>query len=61
MGTAVIFLGVYLALAVLFYARLTATATDGRALQVPKPLRWHRARHLTAAFLRRVRSGTRKS
>ena len=54
MGTAV-GLGLYLALAVIFYARLTATATDGMSLPVQRPSHWHRARHTTKAFLRRVR------
>ncbi len=53
-------LGVYLALAALFYARLTATATDGMSLPVSKPLHWHRARRRVKEMVRRVRP-TRKN
>jgi hypothetical protein len=52
---ALTFLGLYLALAAIFYLRLTATATNGLTPKMEKPSRWHRARHLTKAFLRRVR------
>ncbi len=55
MGTAVIFLGVYMALAVVFYARLTATATDGLTPCIEKPSHWHRARRRAKDLVRRVR------
>lgn len=54
MGTAV-GLGLYLALAAIFYARLTATATDGMRLPVQKPSHWHRARRRVKELVRRVR------
>lgn len=54
MGTAV-GLGLYLALAVIFYARLTATATDGVSLRMHKPSHWHRARRQVKELVRRVR------
>ena len=57
MGTAVIVLGVYMALAVLFYARLTATATDGLTPTIQKPSRWHRAKRRAKDLVRRVRPG----
>ncbi len=50
----------YMAFAAIFYLRLTATATDGLTPVSPKPSRWHRAKRLTAAFLRRVRSAVPK-
>ncbi|MGI4790872.1 MAG: hypothetical protein ACRYFS_18730 [Janthinobacterium lividum] len=49
------FLGVYLALAAIFYIRLTATATNIAAPKIKQHFHWHRARHLTESFLRRVR------
>ncbi len=55
MGTAVIVLGIYMALAVLFYARLTATATDGLSPRVDKPPVWHRARRRAKEAVRRMR------
>lgn len=58
MGTAVIVLGVYMALAALFYARLTATATDGLTPAIHKPSRWHRAKRRTGELVRRMRFGT---
>ncbi len=51
----VTFLGLYMAVAALFYLRLTATATNGIVPKLAKPSRWHRARHLTKALGRRVR------
>ena len=54
MGTAV-GLGLYLALAAIFYLRLTATATDGMSLPVSKPSHWHRARRQVKEMVRRVR------
>lgn len=54
MGTAV-GLGLYLALAVIFYARLTATATDGMSLPAQMPSHWHRARRRVKELVRRVR------
>jgi hypothetical protein len=50
------FLGLYMALAAIFYLRLTATATDGTAPKITLPSNWHRARRLTKAFVRRVRT-----
>ena len=50
------FLGLYMALAALFYLRLTATAaTDMAAPKINKPSSWHRARRLPQTFLRRSR------
>ena len=60
MATAVIFLGVYVALAALFYTRLTATASDGLRLPAMKPSHWHRAKRRVTELMRRVRTGTRK-
>ena len=54
MGTAV-GAGLYLALAVIFYARLTATATDGLSLPAQRPSQWHRARRRVKELVRRVR------
>ena len=48
--------GLYLALAAIFYARLTATATDGISLPVHKPSHWHRAQRRVGELVRRVRS-----
>ena len=53
MGTAV-GVGLYLALAAIFYVRLTATATDGISLPLHKPSHWHRARR-AGELVRRVR------
>jgi len=55
MGTLLGVTGAYVAVAALFYLRLTATATSGLVPKMEKPSRWHRARHLTKSFLRRVR------
>ncbi len=59
MGTAV---GVclYLALAAIFYARLTATATDGMSLPNTRPAHWHRVRRRVKEFVRRVRPASHK-
>lgn len=54
MGTAV-GLGLYLALAAIFYLRLTATATDGMSLPVSNLSHWHRARRQAKEMVRRVR------
>ena len=51
------FLGLYMALAALFYLRLTATAATDAAVPINKPSSWHRARRLTKTFLRRSRLG----
>ncbi len=56
MGTLLGLMGAYMAFAALFYLRLTATATSGLVSKIEKPSHWHRARHLTKSFLRRVRS-----
>lgn len=58
MGTAVIILGVYMTLAVLFYMRLAATATDGLTPAIQKPSRWHRAKRRAKELVRRLRPGT---
>lgn len=58
MGTAVIVLGVYMALGALFYARLTATATDGLTPTIREPSRWHRAKRRAKELARRMRPGT---
>lgn len=55
MGTAV-GLGLYLALAAIFYLRLTATATDGISLPSVKPSHWHRVRRRAKELVRRVRA-----
>ena len=54
MGTAV-GVGLYLALAAIFYVRLTAAATDGISLPLHKPSHWHRARRRVKELVRRVR------
>jgi len=54
MGTAV-GVGLYLALAAIFYLRLTATATDGMSLPVQRMSHWHRARRQVKKLARRVR------
>ncbi len=59
MGTAV-GLGLYLALAAIFYVRLTATATDGLSLPVQRLSHWHRTRRRAKELVRRVRPATRK-
>ena len=58
MGTAVIVLSVYMALAALFYVRLTATATDELTPTIQKPSRWHRAKRRAKELIRRIRPGT---
>lgn len=55
MGTLLGWTGAYVAVAALFYLRLTATATSGLVPKMEKPSHWHRARHLTKSFLRRAR------
>ena len=45
----------YMAAAALFYMRLTATASGMAVPKQKKSSHWHRARHTTTAFLRRVR------
>ncbi len=55
MGTLLGWTGAYVAVAALFYLRLTATATSGYLPRTEKPSHWHRARRLTRSFLRRVR------
>ena len=45
----------YMAAAALFYLRLTATASGMAVPKQLKPSHWHRARHTTKVFLRRVR------
>ena len=51
----VVGVGLYLALAAIFYARLTATATDGMSLPLQRPSHWHRARRQVGELVRRVR------
>ena len=60
MGTAVGLLGVYTALAAIFYTRLTAAATDGMNLPNSRPSHWHRARRQAKELVRRVRPALRK-
>ena len=60
MGTTLGFLSAYVAAAAIFYLRLTATATNGVAVKTEKTPRWHRARHLTKDFVRRMRPSLRK-
>ena len=59
-GTILGWTGAYIVVAALFYLRLTATAASGYLPKTEKPSHWHRARHLTKSFLRRVRSATHK-
>lgn len=54
MGAAV-GVGLYLALAAIFYLRLTATATDGMSPPNIRPSHWHRARRRAKELVRRVR------
>ena len=49
-------IGIYLALAVLFYLALTATATDASIPSQPQRPRWQRARHVKERALRRLLS-----
>ena len=60
MGTLLGWTGIYVAVADMFYLRLTATATSGYLPKTEKQSHWHRARHLTKSFLRRVRPASHK-
>ena len=60
MGTTLGFLSAYVAAAAIFYLRLTATASNGMVPKVEKHSHWHRARHLTKDFMRRMRPSLRK-
>ena len=55
MGTFLGWTGVYVAAAALFYLRLTTNAASEFVPKMDKPSHWHRARHLTESFGRRVR------
>ena len=60
MGTLLGWTGAYVAVAALFYLRLTATATSRYLPKTEKPSHWHRARYMTKSFLRRVRPASHK-